>query len=210
MMCAVCETHGNLGRVYYSAATASRHAECKLCNHLARNVILLVLGVLIFAAAAVAIGKRTFHRLPDERQQQAIRAWHVFTPHVKLKILLNFYMIATKVDAVYEVEYPPRVKNLLATFRVGVSVGFGEVNSLLECMGTRGFLSVLTMHILTPVILGALLLVISTYKVLGFQRKNGGPQFNFRNALLETALPPLLQLAFLAYPLVTKVAVRRY
>ena len=44
-MCAVCETHGNLGRVYYSAATASRHAECKLCNHLARNVILLVLGV---------------------------------------------------------------------------------------------------------------------------------------------------------------------
>ena len=190
-------------------ATASQHAECKLCNDLARNVVLLIFGALLLAAALVPLCKLAFRRLPDQRQAQALLAWHTFTPHVKLKILINFYMIATKVDDVYEVEYPPRVKGLIAAFRVGVSVGFGGIGSVLECFGNRGYMATLSMYMLGPVVLGMAILSLSAYSVWRAQRNKGGADFDLRNALLETALPPLLQLAFLAYPLFTKVAVRR-
>ena len=229
----MCETRNDSRRVYYSVATTSHHAECKLCNNAVRDGILLVFAAVVVVAGLAFFCKLAFRRLPEQRQAYAVRMWHTMTPHVKLKILINFYMIASKIDSVYEVEYPPGVKRLIAAFRVVVSVGFGGVGSFLECVGARGYVAVLTVYMLTPVALGASMLAISAYNVYMHKQEKddrapadsqrGSLRASRRssvvglsgvwlspqgNALLESALPSLLQLAFLAYPLVTNVAVR--
>ena len=50
--------------------------------------------------------------LLDKRKQQLQYVRQAFNPHNKLKILIGFYMIATKVDTVYEVSLPPQVKRV--------------------------------------------------------------------------------------------------
>ena len=66
----------------------------------------------------------------DKRKQQLQYVRQAFTPHNKLKILIGFYMIATKVDTVYEVSLPPQVKRMLAAFSVGESFGFNSMGSV--------------------------------------------------------------------------------
>ena len=119
---------------------------------------------------------------------------------VKLKTLIGFYMIATKIDKVYEVELPAEVKDLLSTFSVGVSFGFSAVGSVLECLDMRGYPSLLAVHMAVPAVVALLIVLVSVLRVLR------APKMRTLTALLVMMAPYLLQLAFLAYPLVTNVA----
>ena len=109
-------------------------------------------------------------------------------------------MIATKVDDVYEVELPPQVKQLLAVFSVGVTFGISGVGSVLECLELRGYLAMLKLYMVAPLAIALLILLISACRLLKTTRRLS------TTALLEEALPPVLQLAFFAYPMVTNVA----
>jgi hypothetical protein len=103
------------------------------------------------------------------------------------------------VASVYEVELPREVNELLGPFAIAVSFGFSGVGSVLACMGFGGYLSMLVVYMTTPAVVAVLMLLL-TVAQLAIQKK-----FT-RSILLEKALPPILQLLFVAYPLVTKVA----
>ena len=200
--CLLCAPHPEGKRVYYVAATTSRRAQCRDCRESARDTILAFIGFVALAAVVALIivaGCVTY--LSDQRKQRLKYTWQAFTPHNKLKILVGFYMIATKVDSVYEVSLPPQVKRMLAVFSVGVSLGFNSIGSVLECLGMGGYVNMLTVYIVTPLILALLISLVALGRLLCTSHCNTNSA-----AFLETALPPLLNLGFLAYPLVTNVA----
>jgi hypothetical protein len=143
-------------------------------------------------------------------------------------------MITTKVDSVYEVrrrttqratrerptrcvltrpcdtchtlggqvELPPAVKRLLSLFAIVISFGLNGISSVLECLGMRGYVSTLAFHTAAPLFLALLVLLAALGRMLNMRRFTA-------EALLETAVPALLKLAFLAYPLVATVAFRK-
>ena len=187
-------------RVYYSSATSSELAECRECRDLARDTILIALGIATGVGATATLLAVWYHRYTTNRlKQQLSFAWKSFTPHVKLKVLIGFYMIATKVREVYEVELPPDVRRLLFALSVGVSFGFNGLGTLLECLDIRGYVATLALYMIAPFVFALLILLISLAHMACKGQCSGAD-------LLETAVPPLLELFFLAYPLVTNVA----
>ena len=108
-------------------------------------------------------------------------------------------MIATKIDTVYEVELPPSIKEVLAAFSSIITFGFSSVGAVLECLGMRGYESMLALYILVPLAIAAFLLGSALLRLLCTSRCHS-------KELLQTVVPALLKLAFLAYPIVTNVA----
>ena len=122
------------------------------------------------------------------------------TPHVKVKIILGFYLIATKIDEVYEVKLPPEVKRLLSFWSVGLSFGFNGVSTVLECVGLRGYLPTLAIYMVTPAVLTLLMFLLG---LLHLSRRRSERTLA---ALFELTAPIGLKIIFLFYPLVTTVA----
>ena len=200
VFCRLCAPRDNHVRVFYSAATASRRAECRECRDTARRSILAFIGYLALAVMMALLLFCWYEAFwPDRRKRMLRRAWKAFTPHNKLKILIGFYMIVTKVGEVYEVELPAQVASMLANFGFAVSFGFEDVGSILECLEMGGYLTKLTVYIVFPFLLALLIVLIA---LAGMVVKRHCTLM----ALLETAVPPLLKLLFLVYPLVTNVA----
>lgn len=98
-----------------------------------------------------------------------------------------------------QVELPAQVKRLLATFSVGVSFGFNSISSVLECLDMRGYVETLALNITVPLVLAVAILLVALARMLCARHRTA-------TALVDTAVPALLKLAFLAYPLVTVVA----
>jgi hypothetical protein len=101
-----------------------------------------------------------------------------------------------------QVELPPAVKQLLSLFAIVISFGLNGISSVLECLGMRGYVSTLAFHTAAPLFLALLVLLAALGRMLNMRRFTA-------EALLETAVPALLKLAFLAYPLVATVAFRK-
>ena len=109
-------------------------------------------------------------------------------------------MLATKVDDVYEVELPPAVRAMLSYFAFGVSFGFdGGVGIVLECLDMRGYVQSLALYIVAPLAV-ALLMFLAALVCTVCSGQGVGVK------TLELGTPPVLQLFFLAYPIVTKQA----
>jgi len=198
--CRLCLPHTEAKRVLYLAATTSAQARCAECRDAARDTILLAVGVLLGAAVLAIAVFAGFSMCTSDAFKAKLRvAWRAFTPHIKLKILIGFYMLATKIDSVYEVELPAAVKQLLAAFAVGVSFGINGVSTVLECLGMRGYGATLAIYMLLPGAAAALIVLAVALRLLCTCRLS-------ITALFETAVPLLLKLGFLAYPLVTNVA----
>ena len=212
VFCQLCVPRSDGTRVYYSAATSRQVARCEECNHAARDNILRVFGILVALAVGAVALFATFRFMPSRHREQLRNAWLVFTPHVKLKIMMGFYLIATKIDNVYEVELPPEVKRLLSAFSFAVSFGFGGINSVLECLGMRGYVPLLGMYMVTPGVIAVLILLVGAAHTLcrssrsshSSQAEKSTRAVSLR--LLASTAPYLLQLFFVAYPLVTTVA----
>ena len=147
-------------------------------------------------------------------------AWHLFQPHVKLKILLGFYLIATRVDSVYEVALPFQVKQVLAMFAVTITLGIGGISVPLECIGLSGYRNTLVVYLTSPVVLVALLAMVALVRTRSLKQRQSAPSASSEKApdvgklshaqknweklesFLEAALPLVLRLLFLLYPLV--------
>ena len=155
--------------------------------------------VLLSCCIAILFYMVYISKVTLQTRRQLAHAWMTFKPHIKVKTLLGFYMIATKIESVYEVTLPPAVTRLLSTFAVGVSLGFNGMRSVLECLDMRGYIASLIIHILTPIILALLILLVAVARMLCTSQCN-------TTTLLEMALPLLLKLFFVAYPVVTNLA----
>ena len=212
-----CDDSHNVS-VYYAAATTSQPAHCARCRKTARDAILLSIGgilVLTLVCAALRLAYR--HCLTAAHKDQLRSAWMLFTPHNKLKICIGFYQIITKIDTVYEVELPPEVRRMLNVFSTGVSFGLSGTSAVLECLGLRGYMATLTLYIVTPLLIAAAIFVISACTMRFAKSGSEASPAKAREsrlqaskhhalALFEKALPPLLQLAFLTYPIVATKA----
>ena len=98
-------------------------------------------------------------------------------------------------------QLPEGVKQLLSSLSAMVSFGItpAGVSTPLECMGLRGYANTLRFYMLTPVVLVALVVLLALCFMLVERRLS-------RTALVELALPPVLRILFLLYPLITNTA----
>ena len=88
---------------------------------------------------------------------------------------------------------------MLGIFSVGVSFGLGSTDSVLTCLGLDGFLYQLLFWIFTPIVL-ICLVVVATLARLMRKRK-----LSF-TALVDGALPAIMRLIFLLYPIIVNKA----
>ena len=108
-------------------------------------------------------------------------------------------MIASKIPEVYDVELPASVKQLLRVFATGISVGVNSLASVLECLDSRGYIKVLALYAVFPAVLVAVIVVVVICLLACKQKLTW-------DALLQRALPLILKILFLSYPLVTNQA----
>jgi hypothetical protein len=204
--------------VYYAAATTSQPAHCARCRKTARDAILLTIcGIFIVALVCAALRLAYRRYLTADFKDRLRSAWTLFTPHNKLKIGIGFYQIITKIDTVYDVVIPPEVKRMLNIFSTVVSFGLSSASAVLECLGLHGYVATLTLCTVTPLVIAAVIVVITACAMqfvtpgreeLPAKARASRLQASKHRglALFEKALPALLQLAFLTYPVVATKA----
>jgi len=105
--CRLCDPLNTTDTLYYSAATHDDPASCKPCRDTLGRSLGVITGVLVglFILAVGGYYCCTRH-LPTRRKQQLRFAYMRFTLHIKVKILVSFYMIFTQVDNVYRGRSP--------------------------------------------------------------------------------------------------------
>ena len=96
---------------------------------------------------------------------------------------------------------PEGVKQLLNSLSLIVSLGItpAGVSTPLECIDLSGYANMLRFYMITPVVLVALVVLVAVCLMLAKRRFT-------RMALVELALPPVLRILFLLYPLITNTA----
>ncbi len=200
LFCELCEDHN--GR-YYQKASGSITAECLQCD----GMIALRLG-LTFLALLTLLGLRHYliravGRLAREKPTlyEAITTpWARYQMGTKLKHIIGFYQIATKIPSVYEVTLPPDVQGLLTQLAVPLDLGLEWVISPLECVGIRGYRGRLTFWMVLPIVvvfsvLASFLLneVRSTWTLTKKQKK--APKRDLRRLSLSTSGSRILAVA---------------
>ena len=125
----------------------------------------------------------------------------------RLKQLLSFYQVATRIGDVYDVAMPPDVKALLNIFEL-ININVGSIGLPLQCLGLGTYEQQLATTMMMPVIIAAVLLVFHLVSscVCG---ETGGPGKRLSAGLLA-ALPGLLRLSFLVFPMVSSAAFRAF
>jgi hypothetical protein len=113
--------------------------------------------------------------------------------------VLRTDMLVTKIPSVYEVELPSDVRRFLGYFSIVISVGLSDTTSFLTCLGMRGYEARLVLWMLVPPVLVGTILIGSVASLL-FKRSLS------RSTLVESALPLIVRLLFLLYPLIANVA----
>jgi len=185
---------------YYIPATDSKRAHCRECDNAAELWIVAVASAAVGALAVGAALMKLYraYMVGVTRRATLARAWRILSPHVKLKILVGFYLIASVLDKVYEVELPATAKRLFELFHIGITLGFDTgLGALLECFGMGGYISRLAVYMVMPATLSLLILLVGVV----YLRRS----FSWVS-LLELTGPSLMQLFFFVYPIVTRLA----
>ena len=201
--CRLCPNEIDGMRVYYKAARAGRFntaASCASCEGeqvvqriLSMYVVVAIAAVLVWVVLLVAA-----RRTPAWIPKQARRLWRASTPSVKLKSVIGFYIIVTKIEDVYEVSLPSEVRQLLSNFLFGITLGIGDASDFLTCIGLQGFRARLVFWMVVPLLVVALIVVATLLFLLVTSRSP--------RELLYHSLPIVIRFLFLIYPLVSNVA----
>ena len=88
-----------------------------------------------------------------------------------LSSVVGFYMIASKVAPIYEVELPAEVQGLLDIFDSVISVGAPFLATPLQCFGANDFGSRLSFYFITPMIALAIMFAVHTAKAVYHDKK---------------------------------------
>jgi hypothetical protein len=206
IFCQLCDKPGDGTLVHYVKASDDTIAHCKACG--SSTGITIGIGILLIIALLVAVagmswGMRKLHADPD-RSARVKYYWQTFTPNVKLKLVLGFYLTATKIDEVYDVSMPRDVKDICASISSVVTFGLtGVATTPLECMGLGGYVPKLVFWMLVPLIVIVVIVAVIALVRMVKRHAGGNPP---AETLLEQTLPPALMILFLAYPKVTQIA----
>lgn len=193
VFCMLCDSNSSRN-VYYFKATDSEAASCKDCNLLVIASILAVFGLIAGLWGCLHALTLLTRRQSAYVQIQLHNKWRKYGVHIKLKVLVGFYLIATVVHKVYEVEIPIAVFGVLEFFSGFISFGFSGMESVLQCLGFRSYMAYLAVHMITPAVVAICILIRGAFLTRSVE------------GMLELTSAPLLYLLFLSYPIVTRVA----
>ena len=207
---------------YYVAAAGATTAHCAECG----NTIGVTLGLAVSFVAGILLVLFIFARAKRKASYTTRKLVASFTkqfaPMSKLKILINFFMIASKVDSVYDVSLPADVRAVLRFSLQLFSLGIqGFTTTSLQCVGLSGYVSRLVFFMVFPPI--AVLVILAAFWLgsnrssvrAGFfhQTNKADPRVSSstvparsRTALIQRALPTILKVVFVLYPLVSTAA----
>ena len=159
----------------------------------------LVASVFLLMAYGTAY---CYRKLPRRRKELLKQLTETYTLATKLKVLIGFYMVATKVDDVYDVQLPNDVrlilKQLSLIFTLGIDLDLQTTP--LECLGLEGYTPRMVFLTVAPFVLVACVLA---GVVVHFRLRHR--RLTWQLVILR-ALPFALRLLFLIYPVVTQVA----
>ena len=154
----------------------------------------------ILAIIALLFGFSTLMRSKAPKRWNVIRSvWSASHVTVKLKILISFYMIVTRMDTVYGIVLPNEVLAFIRIFQVAVSFGLEALTAPFECLQMGGYLWRLGFWMLLPILV--LAAIFGSVAFWLHRRKK-----LTRDALISRALPPVLKVLFVCYPIVTNIA----
>ena len=116
--------------------------------------------------------------------------------------LLGFYQVANRVADVYDVSMPAAVKDLLSIFEV-FNINIAGIGLPLQCLKLGTFQQQLAFTMFAPLVIGAVLTAgfLLHSSCFGSKGRFGG---------LLAALPLLLTLSFLTFPMVSSTAFRAF
>jgi len=231
--CLLCDRSGS--NVYYKAASDTAVAHCEECGDTLAQTVLLYSGVAVALVLLLALAFAIQNRLTSATRMRLAGLNATFTPRNKLKILLGFYQITTKIATIYAVALPPDINLLLEQFTIGISFGMeGIATTPMECLGLHGqWFRLLAWILIPPVLLGGVVVLVLISACCGKRQPDKsergaqktkahasddahGGGFRIDDAtsanaerpptLFQRTLPAVLAVLFVLYPFVTKVA----
>ena len=226
-----CELCMDSGLVFYSKASDDAVATCTPCGD--TLVSTLAIAAIVFAGLVLLVLTAIFlwRQAGAKTTARLLRLNDTFTPKNKLKIILTFYQLSTKVSSVYEVVLPPDVNAFLEYLSNLVTLGIDspELSSTpLQCMNLSGYTVQLITYMAVPLILILVIMLAvaccsgrgkkaairarTASKSKGDDEHGGG--FHLQSSdeperaptFFEKTLPAVLTMLFFAYPVVTKKA----
>ena len=203
VFCLLC---ANGTSAYYVEATDDQQAQCMDCGSSLPVTIGILLAALLAAAGAAALIPQLYTKVasPPARAYLA-EIWELWNLSTKGKLIIGFYMIATKVGPVYNVVMPLPLVALFETLSVAISLGFLQLSSTpLVCAGLGGQRSRLIFWFLFPLSICSLIFLF----YLGRQIV-GKSRVSF-SQIFYNALPAMLRVLFLVYPIVNTVAFQSF
>ena len=230
IFCRTCLQEEAGSPTYYIKGDEAQEASCKECGN--NLTITFLLGIAFLCGLGVAAALLAWLK----RKPSFVHAMEVFTPQNKSKILIGFYMIVTKIDTIYDVVLPGDVRAVLRTLSSVFTLGMqGVATTPLACLGFQGYVPELLFWIVFPMVVVVVVLMFVLLSnalrrkptaATGVQQSGSlkrkqtsvhmgaqlvslqdQPTIVQREAtILEKALPPVLQIMFFLYPLVTTAA----
>lgn len=196
----LCEQNGTAA-IFHRSATTREIAGCVDCEE--NGLVLRTSGLYLLSGTCVIVILLVLRILkacmPVRIQMAFNRLWMASRPPIKLKLVLGFYQIATKVDEVYEVNMPAAVRVVMEVFKIGVSFGLGSTADVLTCLGLGGFLRRMLFWMAMPITIALIIFISCLARLVLTCRLSS-------TALLESSLPHILKLLFIFYPIVTNTA----
>ena len=198
IFCRQCKLEG----MFYVDATDDVQAHCRSCAEALTHGVGPLVTFGAFCLVVVVVVLMGLYRLSEARttvryiQQSFSSVWYRLTISsslpTKAKIVIGFYQIATKIENVYDLYLPPRLRALLQKLQFGISLGIEGIP--LECIGAKGYISRLLFWTAVPVLLIVVAASVAAIKTLVTKRNCS------KAALLENVLPFVLRFGFLLYP----------
>ena len=188
---------------FYKRATEDNVAHCESCSSVSTSGPVVVLIISACTLLTGFICMCMVRAGPRWRREQLLNIWltvtNVYGVPNKLKIVVGFYQIVTRIETVYAILLPAEVRELLLQLQLTISLGIDGIP--LACVGAAGYKNRLVFWMLAP------LLVVILTMAIGVSREQFVQHFRAsRSQLLNSTAPAVLRIFFLAYPIVTNVA----
>lgn len=193
--CVLCINASDGIQKYYVQASDTENARCAQCPKSALVLVLSLTAALAATLILLRLASRSVWRHLSDARRAALRIWwkwwNVLDLGTKLKLLIGFYQIATKIGHVYRVPMPAEVRALLNAFQFSISLGL-DLTGPFECVGVHRYDQRLVVWLFLP------LALVGGLFAIGWLRRRLAT-----SASQHWALANVCRLMFLLYPIVT-------
>ena len=207
--CKVCEVRDD--SVYYNA----KESSCMPCEGNALLTVLVVVGGCAGVAGLLSLWMRLRHRLPLRVIAMLGWLWRLYTQlslRAKIKQMMSFYQVATRITEVYDLELPGAVVRLLESFDI-ININIEAMGLPLQCLGLGSYGHSLAFTMFAPLLLAAAYALYHLAWPCVEALLARDPRCLRRGRPKEqlmAALPGLLVLSFLMFPMVSSAAFRAF